>query len=289
MFVEKYRPITFDELVGQEEAVKTLRGFCERKGAIPNLMFVGEPGTGKTTMAYILARTLFGSSYQTSFLELNASSDRGIDIVRGRIQEFARTRSFHKFKIIFLDEFSEITKDAQNALRRVMELNHRNCRFILACNYVDKVIEPIRSRCIELTFRKIGVANLVSLGRSIAEKENVRIKSSKLKLIALESNGDARKFLNLLEAVGFGKTVSGEEYRLNDLLSLSVRDFVELVYLVDNERLFHSLVDQAITSRHRKVVVVLAECDLRFRLGCIKTLQLISAFIKIKEVVGGLR
>jgi len=265
MFIEKYRPKSFDDVVGQQDIIKQISKYIEKKGSIPNLLFIGDPGTGKTSLAYIITRALFGDNYINSFLELNASSDRGIEVVRKRIQEFARTKSFHKFKIVFLDEASEITKDAQHALRRIMEVNYKNCRFILSCNYQEKITSAIQSRCKVFIFKRISNQDLFNLAKRVASYEKVKIKKSQLKVMVLDSGGDARRLLNTLEIFAGGE-VEGYEESLDDLFSLGIEEFASLVYSIDNERILNRLVDQAFKLKSRKAVLILADCDARFRL-----------------------
>jgi replication factor C small subunit len=284
MFIEKYRPKTFNEILGQSNIVSAIKKLIKKYSIIPNLLFNGGPGTGKTTLAHVIAKSLFGEDYRNCFLELNASSDRGIDIVRNRINEFARTKGYHKYKIVFLDEASEITKDAQNALRRIMELNYKNCRFILTCNYIEKIIDPLISRCIPFNFKRIKNKDLLELANKVCVQEKYKLKESELKILVLESNGDARRLLNLLETAITGNKIEDFESLLSDIYSLSIEEFIKLVYQADNERILNELIKQGITRKNTKIVKILADCDYRFRLGTIKTLQLIAAFLQIKNL-----
>ena len=148
IFIEKYRPKSFEEFVGQDIIVNRIKSFVENNN-IPHLIFAGSPGTGKTTLALIIARSLFGENWRENFLELNSSDDRGINVVRETIKDFARTRPMSNvpYKIILLDESDALTREAQHALRRTMENYSNTCRFILSCNYSSKLIDPIVSRC----------------------------------------------------------------------------------------------------------------------------------------------
>ncbi len=154
VWTEKYRPKTLDEVIGQEQIVKRLKSYV-KSGNLPHLLFSGPPGVGKTACAISLAREMFGDTWQNNFTELNASDERGIDVVRNNIKNFARTAPLGeaRFKIIFLDEADALTSDAQSALRRTMERYTATCRFIISCNYSSKIIEPIQSTMCRLPVR----------------------------------------------------------------------------------------------------------------------------------------
>ncbi len=200
-WVEKYRPKTLDEMIGQEEVVKRLKAYAEKK-EMPNLLFAGPPGTGKTTAAIALAREIFGDTFEQNFLELNASDERGINVVRETIKEFARTLPFGgaKFKIIFLDEADALTADAQNALRRTMEKYAATARFILSCNYSSKIIEPIQSRCALFRFKPLRDDQIKERLRYIAQSEGLKIDEKALDALVYIAEGDMRKAINTLQA-----------------------------------------------------------------------------------------
>ena len=200
-WVEKYRPKRLDEMIGQEEVVKRLKAYAEKK-EMPNLLFAGPPGTGKTTAAIALAREIFGDTFEQNFLELNASDERGINVVRETIKEFARTLPFGgaKFKIIFLDEADALTADAQNALRRTMEKYAATARFILSCNYSSKIIEPIQSRCALFRFKPLSDEQIKERLRYIAQNEGLKITEEALDALVYIAEGDMRKAINTLQA-----------------------------------------------------------------------------------------
>ena len=154
IWTEKYRPGKFEEVVGQREIIKRVSSLVQSLN-IPHLMFAGPAGTGKSTLALIIVKALFGDAWRENYLELNASDERGIEVVRQKVKDFARTKALENipFKVIFLDEADALTKEAQQALRRTMESYTRTCRFILSCNYVSKIIDPIQSR-----FPNIGIS-----------------------------------------------------------------------------------------------------------------------------------
>ncbi len=159
IWIEKYRPQKLDDIVGQDEIVERLSSYV-KSGNLPHLLFTGSAGVGKTTAAVTLAREFFKDSWQMNFRELNASDERGIDVVRNQIKQFARTTPLGDatFKILFLDEADALTTDAQAALRRTMESYAQTCRFILSCNYSSKIIDPIQSRCAIYRFKPLGEA-----------------------------------------------------------------------------------------------------------------------------------
>ena len=200
VWVEKYRPRSLDEVVGQKEIVERLKSYVKAK-SMPHLLFAGPAGTGKTTCAIALARELFGENWRMSFHELNASDERGINVVRTKIKEYARTAAPNDvgFKIIFLDEADALTPDAQAALRRTMEMYSKTCRFILSCNYSSKIIEPIQSRCAVFRFAPLKPEDIKERLRYIAEKEGKDIDEKALDAIVFISSGDMRRAINILQ------------------------------------------------------------------------------------------
>jgi len=201
IWTEKYRPQTFDEVRGQDEIVKKLRAFVKQKN-IPHLLFAGPAGVGKSTLALVIAKTIFGEDYRSNFLELNSSDERGIDIVRNKVKDFARTKALGDvpFKIIFLDECDALTKEAQQALRRTMENYTNTCRFILAANYSSKILDPIQSRCAVFRFRPLGEEQLMPLINYIVEKENLNVSEDAKKALADIAEGDCRRINNVLQS-----------------------------------------------------------------------------------------
>jgi len=201
VWTEKYRPVKFDELVGQQEIVKRVRSLVQSMN-IPHLMFAGHAGTGKSTLALIVVKELFGERWRENYLELNASDERGIDVVRQKVKDFARTKALENmpFKVIFLDEADALTKEAQQALRRTMENYTNTCRFIMSCNYSSRIIDPIQSRCVLFRFKILEKKDISEVIKKIANKENLKITDDALASLYEVSEGDCRKAINLLQA-----------------------------------------------------------------------------------------
>lgn len=212
LWTEKYRPQTFDEVKGQTAIVSRVRQFLER-GNMPHLLFAGPAGVGKTTLALVIARQLFGSAWRGNFLELNASDERGIDVIRVKVKDFARTRAIGDvpFKIIYLDECDALTREAQQALRRTMENYTQTCRFILSCNYSSKIIDPIQSRCTVFRFKPLSFEELQEIIQKIAESEGLEVDAAAVQALFDVSGGDVRRVENVLQAVAAAATSVTEE------------------------------------------------------------------------------
>jgi len=203
VWVEKYRPTSLKEMVGQEAIIPLLRSYAEKR-SMPHLLFAGPPGSGKTTAAIALARDLFGPDWRASFLELNASDERGIDTVRTTIKQYARTSPLGDvgFKILFLDEADNLTSEAQASLRRLMERYSGSSRFILSCNYSSRIIEPIQSRCAVFRFRAYSPDAVRTQVKRIAAAEGKKLTAEALETILTASGGDMRRATNLLQLAG---------------------------------------------------------------------------------------
>ncbi len=201
MWTEKYRPKDFSDVIGQDEIVRRVKALVESKD-MPHLLFVGPAGVGKTSLAMVIARKLFGESWRSNLLELNASDERGIDVIRVKVKEFARTRALGNvpFKIIYLDECDALTRDAQQALRRTMENYTKTCRFILSANYSSKIIDPIQSRCAIFRFRRLEKKDIFKLIEKIEKGEKIRVDEKAKEALFEVSGGDVRRLENLMQS-----------------------------------------------------------------------------------------
>ena len=201
IWTEKYRPSTFADLVGQEDVIKRVASLTDSLN-IPHLLFAGPAGTGKSTLALIVVRELFKENWKENYLELNASDERGINVVREKVKNFARTKSIGNvpFKIIFLDEADALTPEAQQALRRTMENYSATCRFILSCNYSSKIIDPIQSRCALFRFKLLEKKDIERVIQKIVLRENLTITPEATEMMYEGSEGDCRRCINLLQS-----------------------------------------------------------------------------------------
>jgi replication factor C small subunit len=201
IWTEKYRPKEFKDVLGQEHVVSKIEAFVKQKN-MPHLLFVGPAGIGKTSLSLVIAHQLFGDEWRSNFLELNASDERGIDVVRVKVKDFARTKAIGDvpFKIIYLDECDALTRDAQQALRRTMENYTQTCRFILSANYSSKLIDPIQSRCAIFRFKPLEKDYVKKIIENITKKENLKIDKGAEDALVEISGGDCRKVENILQS-----------------------------------------------------------------------------------------
>ncbi len=240
IWTEKYRPSEFSEIIGQKDVVSRVKAFVEHKN-MPHLLFTGPAGVGKTTLAIVVAKKLFGENWRGNFLELNASDERGIEVIRVKVKDFARTRSIGDvpFKIIYLDECDALTKEAQQALRRTMENFTQTCRFILSANYSSKIIEPIQSRCAIFRFKPLLKDDVFEIIERIAKNEKLSIDKDAKDALYEACEGDLRKLENIMQAcASLGKSIYAENVfsmaamarpkEVKEVLELAVKgDFVK--------------------------------------------------------------
>jgi replication factor C small subunit len=280
VWVEKYRPKKLSDVIGQKAIMERLEAYV-RTRSMPHMLFAGPAGCGKTTSAIALAKELYGDQWRDNLIELNASDERGIDIVRGKIKDFARAASIGRenFKIIFLDEADSLTSDAQAALRRTMERYTQTCRFVLSCNYSSKIIEPIQSRCAVFRFRPLTEADVRTYLARIASSEHLDISEDGLASVTTLSGGDLRKATNILQvAATLGKRIDAETVfeatenirpaEISEMLTIALKgNFTEARAKLDEMIVKRGLSGEDIVQAiHRAVIDLPVEEDTKIRL-----------------------
>ncbi len=309
MWVEKYRPKKLSEIVNQTEIIGSLEALIKDPTDMPHLLFSGSAGVGKTSTALCLSRQILGDYAKDSTLELNASDERGIGMVREKVKKFSRFAGMVDvpFKIIILDEADEMTSDAQTALRRIIEDAAKICRFILIANNVSKIIQPIQSRCAAFKFTSIPEEKVIARLEEIAKKEKVKVDKKGLKAIYEYSEGDLRHAINLMQATaslggitednvksstGLTK-ISDVDQVLKIALSGKVVEarekMIELikVYGMSESDFLKYLNSAVFKSKHEKlsdILQVIAKYDYRILVGANSEIQLSAMLAELAKI-----
>ena len=309
MWVEKYRPTKLSEIINQTEIIGSLKALIKDPTDMPHLLFSGSAGVGKTTTALCLSRQILGDYAKDYTLELNASDERGIGMVREKVKKFSRFAAMVDvpFKIIILDEADEMTSDAQTALRRIIEDTAKICRFILIANNVSKIIQPIQSRCAAFKFTSVSEQDVIARLEEIAKKEKVKTDKKGLKAIYEYTDGDLRHAINLMQATaslggiteenvkasaGLTKTSDVDEVlkiALSGKVTEAREKMIELikVYGMSESDFLKYLNSAVFKSKHGKlsdILQVIAKYDYRILVGANSEIQLSAMLAELAKL-----
>lgn len=312
IWVEKYRPRTLEDIHGHSDIIHVLNNFID-KGELPHLLFYGPPGTGKTSTILACAKKMYGlEHYKKMILELNASDERGINVVRNKIKQFVKTKSFFedRYKLVILDEADAMTRDAQTALRRIIEQYANNARFCLICNYLNKIIEPLQSRCTYFRFGSLEEVNIRETLNKIIDNEKLKIDETTLNNVIKTGDGDLRKCVNYLQTIhnssnnedneNYGSMLKPvSELKLDMILDIIRNNDISEAYLKiqqykdENSLLLTNIIKQVqiwgLNSGLEKdkqmyLLIQLAEMEYRLKMGADEDIQL-SCIISMLKIV----
>ncbi|MEM3099427.1 MAG: replication factor C small subunit [Nitrososphaerales archaeon] len=309
MWVEKYRPLKLDGVVNQKSIVDGIKNLISNSNEMPHLLFAGPAGVGKTTVALCLAREVLGEYWKDYTLELNASDERGINMVRERVKMFARYTAMASskipFKVVILDEADEMTGDAQTALRRIIEDSAKSTRFILICNYLSQIIEPIQSRCVIFRFTNLKEEDVVAHLESICKKEKVKYDTKALSIIYESTEGDLRHAINVLQAAASMGNVNAanvnaavgisEKARVGEIVKLALggkfqdarAKLIELTKVYGmSEHDFLKYANEQVQKlgSSAEVISAIAECDYRLVSGAHPDIQLAALLAELGRI-----
>jgi len=291
IWIEKYRPDCIDNIVGQDKNIKIIKSMIEG-GSFPHLLLHGKSGTGKTSTIMSIANMLYGKNRPFMMIRLDASDDRGINTVREEIKGFAEKMTpFNKgVKLIILDEADSMTFDAQFALRRIIEKYSDDTRFCIICNYMNKIIAPIKARCVNLRFYPIDKEIIVDRLKYICSKENLKYKKDSLESIATISNGDLRKAINILQSLSMmGKIINIEScynsagipppYIINELYNILTNksiDFVKSYDYIDKNIIMEGYTLSFIIQELNKIIINKTDIDNKSIINYLEELALLE-------------
>lgn len=309
MWVEKYRPHKIADLIDQKEIVGSIQALLKNQSEMPHLLFSGSAGVGKTTLALCLSHEVLGNHWRDNTLELNASDERGINMVRNRVKTFSRFGGLDTeipFKIIILDEADEMTADAQTALRRIIEDTAKFCRFILIANNVSKIIPPIQSRCAVFKFSIIPKKDMILHLKEISKKEKIKVDEKGLEAIYEYSEGDLRHAINLLQATASLGAITEDNVKssagltkisdVDDVLKLALagkisdarNKMIELIKVYgmsesDFLKYINSAVYKTKNTHLSEIVQIIAKYDFRILSGANPEIQLSALLAELTK------
>ena len=240
VWIEKYRPNNFDNIIGQKKNIELIKNLIKNK-SFPHLLFHGKSGIGKTSTINAIVNEIYGKDKNFMVMKLDASDDRGINTVREEIKGFAEKMTLfcNGVKLIILDEVDSMTFDAQFALRRIIEKYSETTRFCLICNYENKIIQPIKSRCVDIRFYPINDKIIISRLKYICDSENIDYDIKGIETIVSISGGDMRKAINILQSLSsIGVKVTADNcYESSGIPSVKVIKRL-IKYLLDKTKSF---------------------------------------------------
>lgn len=302
IWIDKYRPIKLDDVSGHTDIMNIFRHYVKTK-RVPNIIIHGEPGSGKTSSILAMARELYGEHFKNEVYELNASDERGIDVVRHKIHSLAKNSvsSPVGFKLIILDEADFLTKDAQAALRKIMEMYSDKTIFCLLCNYIYKIIPPIQSRCVSFYFKPLTNDEIKKQLIKISEQENIQTKEETIDFIIKISAGDLRKAIILLQLSHFNKDIKDLIGIVNDDIynnifspTLNIEEIYETVdYIYNNgynisnivKDIFHYTLEKKFDEdKKQKIIQLITETDKNINLGCNEYLHFLELCLSINNI-----
>jgi replication factor C small subunit len=321
MWVEKYRPKKIEQIVNQKYIIKSLKNLIKKPDELPHLLFAGPAGVGKTTTAICLSMELLGDDWRRNVLELNASDERGIKMVRDRVKEFAaviklpsrtdikenNNNNERPYRIIILDEADEMTSEAQTALRRIIEDSSKTTRFIIICNYLSQIIDPIQSRCAIFHFTKLEEKDILEDLRKICSNEGIKYEDQALSRIYSYTNGDLRHSINILQtAAAFGQInlsnatlamgLSGRS-KIGEVIKLALEGkfndsrvkLLELIYVyglsyTDFLKYSYQEIKDMKLENIEEIMSIMAEYDYRLTVGAHPEIQLTSFLAQLATI-----